>query len=87
MIQLLLAGLEGLFPLDDLGEAFDEDVDQLDLGFAQAVGVGNVPRSSGRGRVDSGGTAGLQSHFAANFFEVLAGREFGHFHLKIRISF
>ena len=42
----VLAGLKGLFPSDDLGDTFDEDVDELHFGLAESVGVGDVPGSA-----------------------------------------
>ena len=43
----VLAFFQGLLPSDDLSETLDEDVDQLDLGLANAVGVGDVPGATG----------------------------------------
>ena len=39
----VLTTFKGLLPSDDLSNALDEDVDQVDLGLAKSVGVGNVP--------------------------------------------
>ena len=88
-----------MFPLDDLRQTlklteinrvniviictFDEDVDELDLRFSKSVSIGNIPSSSGRGRVDTGGSSSLESHSGADLFEVLAGRKERDFHLKI----
>ena len=54
----VLAGLKSLLPSDDLGNSLDEDVDQLGLGFAKTVGVGDVPGATSGGRVDTSGTTG-----------------------------
>ena len=43
----VLAGFEGLFPSDDLGDTFDEDVDELHFGLAESIGVGDVPGAAG----------------------------------------
>ena len=56
----VLAGLEGLFPSDDLGDTFDEDVDELHFGLAESIGVGDVPGAAGGGGVDSGGSSSLK---------------------------
>ena len=53
------AGLESLFPSDDLGNTLDEDVDELDFGLAESIGVGNVPGAAGGGGVDTSGSSGL----------------------------
>ena len=45
-----------------LGDALDEDVDQLHLRFAQPVSVRNVPRAARRSGVDAGGAARLEAH-------------------------
>jgi len=43
-----------------LGDTFDEDVDELHFGFAESVGVGDVPGATGGGGVDSGAASGLK---------------------------
>jgi hypothetical protein len=54
------AGLESLFPSDDLGDTLDEDVDELDFGLAESVSVGDVPGTAGGGGVDTSGSSGLE---------------------------
>jgi len=71
----VFAGLEGLFPSDDLGDTFDEDVDELHFGFAKSVGVGDVPGAAGGGRVDSSGSSGLETHLGADGLEVRSSGE------------
>ena len=69
-----------MFPADDLCESLDEDVDELNFGLADAVGVGNVPGAAGGGGVDAGGAADLEAHFGGDLFEVGARGEKGHFY-------
>jgi len=54
------ASLESLFPSDDLGNTLDEDVDELSLGLAESVSVGDVPSATGGGGVDTSGSSGLK---------------------------
>ena len=74
----VLAGLEGLFPSDDLSDTLDEDVDQLGLGLAQAVGVGDVPGAASGGGVDTSGTTGLEAHLGKGLLEVGTARDQWH---------
>ena len=56
----VLSLLEGLFPSDDLGDTFDEDVDELDFGLAKSISVGDVPGATSGGGVNSSSTSGLK---------------------------
>ena len=58
----ILAGLQGLLPADDLGDTLNEDVDQLNLGFAEAISVRDIPGATGRGGVNASGATGLETH-------------------------
>ena len=64
-----------------MSQTFNENVDQLDLRFAESVSVGNIPGSSSWCWVDTGASSSLESHFSTNFFEVFASREKRHFNL------
>jgi hypothetical protein len=56
--------LKSLLPSDDLSGALDEDVDEVDFGLAETVGVRDVPSTTGGGRVDSSGSTSLKRKFA-----------------------
>ena len=62
----VLALFQSLLPLDDLRNAFDEHVAQLDLGLAQAVRVGDVPGAAGGSGVDASGTCICLSLFCCS---------------------
>merc|ERR1719423_381013 len=66
---------QSLFPSDDLGDTFDEDVDQFDFGLAQSVGVGDIPGATSGGRVNTSGTSCLETHTSEEVLEVLATRD------------
>jgi len=71
----VLSLLKSLFPSDDLGNTLDEDVDELGLGLAESIGVGDVPGATGGGGVDTSGSSGLETHLAEDLLEVSSGRE------------
>jgi len=71
----VLSLLKSLFPSDDLGNTLDEDVDELDFGLAESIGVGNVPGAAGGGGVDTSGSSGLETHSSEDLFEVRSAGE------------
>jgi len=75
-----LVFLELCFPDDDLRNALNEAVDQIDFRKAETIGVGDVPLAFGvGGGVDTGGAAGLELHRSQNLLEIVAGGELGNF--------
>merc|ERR1712216_414370 len=72
-----LAFLEHHLPADAGGRTLDEEVDELHLGLAKAIGVGDIPRAAGRGGVDAGSAASLEAHLLQHVLEVLARGKLG----------
>ena len=65
--------LEHLLPTDEVGNTFDEDIDESGLTLTETVGVADVKLTTFSCRVDSSSTTGLEAEFAAEVLEVFAG--------------
>ena len=71
------SSLEHAFPSDEVGDTFDEDVNEGSLRLSESIGVGDIPSSTNRGGVDTSDTTGLEGEGRADLLEVFSSGEVG----------